>query len=201
MTKSIMIDLDDPRTGKIADVISNKTSKKILSLLSEQELSETYISKNLGIPLNTVGYSIDKLEQAGLIEKSKDFYWSAKGKKIHKYKVSNKRIIISPKSMIRGIIPSVIAVVLLALGIKIFSASQVATNDSTLASSGTSEAMKAIEPYAVSQIVPALSNMAWAWFLLGALTAILIFILWNIKKGSFLNAIRIQRILKSNERR
>ena len=183
MVKSIMIDLDDPRTDKLADVISNKTSKKILSALAEQELTETDLSKNIGIPLNTVGYSIDKLEEVGLIEKAKEFFWSAKGKKIYKYKVSNKRIVISPKSMMRGIIPSIIAVSVIALAIKIFSASkETITRDAATSTAGI-EAMKAIEPSAVSQIVPVLANISWAWFLLGALTALLIFILWNIMKG------------------
>lgn len=184
MTKSIMIDLEDPRTDKIADVISNKTSKKILSTLAEQELTETELSKNIGIPLNTIGYSIDKLEEVGLIEKAKDFLWSTKGKKIHKYKISNKRIVITPKSMLRGIIPSVITVALITLGIKIFNTSKVVTNDSTLASGGASEALKAVPaiPQYSGQIYQAVSSSSWAWFLLGALTALLILVLWNIKK-------------------
>ena len=44
---SIMIDLDDPRTAKIADVISNKTTKKILAELAERELSGGELSSAL----------------------------------------------------------------------------------------------------------------------------------------------------------
>ena len=66
MSNSIMIDLNDPRTEKIADVISNKTSKKILTLLADNELSESEIAKGIGAPMNTVGYNIKKLE--GLLD-------------------------------------------------------------------------------------------------------------------------------------
>mgnify|MGYP001587095673 CR=1 FL=1 len=179
MTKSIMVDLDDPRIDNIADVISNKTSKKILTILSEQELSETDLSKNLNIPLNTIGYSIDKLEQVGLIEKAKDFYWSVKGKKIHKYKISNKRIVISPKSMIKGIIPSIIVVSIITLGIKIFTSSQKVMTENIAPSA--SEVLKAVEPSQIASIPSVLANMTWAWFLLGGLIALLILVLWNLK--------------------
>ncbi len=197
--KSIMIDLDDPRTDKIADVISNKTSKKILSLLAEQELSETELSKNLNIPINTIEYNINKLEQVGLIEKTKGFYWSQKGKKIYKYVISNKKIIISPKSIIKGIIPSLLITSIIALGIKFFvgiespqTMQKAITKDipaiasegaGAIASEGTKivaeEASRIAEPQ-ISQLPNLISSTnAWAWFLLGALTAMLIFLIWN----------------------
>lgn len=36
---ALMIDLDDERAEKIAEVITNKTCKKILSALAEKEMS------------------------------------------------------------------------------------------------------------------------------------------------------------------
>ena len=86
MTKSsINLDLDDPRIGKIADVISNKTTKKILSMLADSSdfgLSESEISNKLEIPANTVNYNVKKLEEVGLIEKTRKILWSEKGKRI-----------------------------------------------------------------------------------------------------------------------
>lgn len=194
--KSIMIDLEDPRTDKIADVISNKTSKKILSHLAEHELSETDLSKALNIPINTIGYNIDKLEQAGLIEKTKGFYWSQKGKKIYTYKLSNQKIIISPSSIIKGIIPALLITSAIALGIKLFVGveSQVQqktltedmpaiASESAIAVAGgemAREVIKETTKIAETQIGQLISSAnAWAWFLLGALTALLIFLLWN----------------------
>src|SRR3989338_4499204 len=95
--KYINFDIDDPRALAIAEAMANKTSKKILSLLSEKEMSESDLASALELPLNTVGYNIDKLLNAGLIEKTKNFFWSVKGKKIPTYKISNKKILISPK--------------------------------------------------------------------------------------------------------
>ena len=119
MTKSsIMIDLDDERSSKIAEVLSNKTSKKILGALAEGEMSETESANILKVPLNTVHYNVKKLEGAGLIEKVKGFLWSVKGKRMHKYRVVNKKIVISPKRMIKNIIPvSIIAVIIIGEGL------------------------------------------------------------------------------------
>lgn len=110
--KYFNIDIDDPRAGAIAEVMSNKTAKKILSLIAEKELSESDIASELKLPLNTVGYNIDKLLKSGLIEKSKTFFWSVKGKKIPTYKLSNKKILISPKRMIPKMSMTVIAAII-----------------------------------------------------------------------------------------
>jgi DNA-binding transcriptional ArsR family regulator len=96
--KYLMFSLDDAKTKSLADVLTNKTCKKILDYLAENEASETEIARDLDLPANTVNYNIKKLLKAGLIEKSKEFFWSVKGKKILRYKVANKKIVISPKS-------------------------------------------------------------------------------------------------------
>ncbi len=215
MTKSsIMIDLDDPRTEKIAEVISNKTSKKILGVLAEREMSETDISRALNLAMNTVNYNVKKLEEAGLIEKVKGFLWSEKGKRIHKYKVVDRRIVISPRSMIRGIIPSVLITGIIALGIKIFvgvnSASNVADNGVSGGGAeifagelGVESAKVAAEPanYGGGALYRALANApnSWAWFFIGALTALLILILWNVKNEKFLNTSKTESFLSINK--
>lgn len=95
--KYLMLDLDDERISNLADVLGNKTSKKIIEYLSDKEASETEIARDLNLAANTVNYNIDKLLKSGLIEKSKNFFWSVKGKKIITYTVSNKKVVISPK--------------------------------------------------------------------------------------------------------
>lgn len=201
MTKSsILIDLEDPRTEKIADVISNKTSKKILSTLAEKELTETEISSQLKIPMNTVNYNIKKLESTGFIEKTKDYFWSVKGKKVHKYKISNKNIIISPKSIVKGIIPAFIITAIVAFFIKIFVGVETASKiseekaitetagaaDTAVATiaEGAVESTRIVLPPAQETLTNVITNGAnsWAWFLLGALITILIIILWNSSK-------------------
>ena len=184
---SIMVNLDDPRTGKIANAISNATCKKILSLLSEKELSESDIASELKIPINTIEYNLKKLVESGLVEKAKNFFWSTKGKKIIIYKVSNKNIVISPKSMIKGIIPALIISGATALGIKLFIDNKVSSisrmaKESAQVASADSAAM--IQPeYGASLYSTLASANLWAWFLMGALVGLLVFLLWNWAKG------------------
>ena len=99
MAKYIAISLDDNKTKYFAEILGNKTCIKILNILSEKELTETDLSEELKIPLNTIDYNIKKLIQAELI-KSNSHFWSVKGKKIPVYTVCNKSIIISPKKKI-----------------------------------------------------------------------------------------------------
>ena len=95
--KFILMGLDDERSKDIAEVLGNKTCKKILDFLSEiKESSEKDISDGLKIPLNTVEYNLNKLIKSGLVEKTKNFFWSSKGKKIELYKLARKHIVISP---------------------------------------------------------------------------------------------------------
>jgi DNA-binding transcriptional ArsR family regulator len=99
MEKSyLMLSLDDDKAKDLADVMGNKTCKKILSILANAERSESDIAKDLSQPMNTVEYNLKKLVSAGLVEKSKDYFWSIKGKRIPVYKLSNKYIVIAPRS-------------------------------------------------------------------------------------------------------
>jgi inhibitor of cysteine peptidase len=97
--KFILMGIDDERSKDIAEVLSNKTCKKILDFLADtKEASEKDISDELNIPINTVEYNLNKLIKSGLVEKSKNFFWSRKGRKIDMYKIVKKHIIISPRS-------------------------------------------------------------------------------------------------------
>ena len=180
--RSLMIDLNDPRTEKIADAISNKTAKKILGLLAEKELSESELAKELGMALNTIEYNIRKLEEAGLIEKLKGFLWSVKGKRIHRYRISNKRIIISPRRMIKGIIPSVLISGAIALGIKIWADSRISrgieyTRGFAMEKSAGASSALATDA-GINDSIMIVAHV-WLWFFAGALAGLLIYLIWN----------------------
>ncbi|MEK6825012.1 MAG: winged helix-turn-helix domain-containing protein [Nanoarchaeota archaeon] len=117
--RSVLIDLDDPRMGVLADVLANKSSKRILSLLAESELSASEVALRLSMPLTTVDYNMKKLARAGLIEKTRSLL-SSKGKLVPVYRVSEKRIVISPRRMLRGIVPAFLVSIFLALGLKLW---------------------------------------------------------------------------------
>jgi len=206
---SIMIDIDDPRADKIAEAISNKTSKKILGLLSEGENSGSEIAKNLGIPLNTASYNLKKLYDAGLVEKAKKVFWSSKGKRMEIYKLSNKQIVISPRKMVRGVMPALIVSVLIALviafsgfgqkydfdfvGERVMSAESTDIVSKGVASDSGSE-VKVLPSEVQDEGTMSESQGSrigslegapnvWAWYLIGAFISLLVLIFWNMKKS------------------
>jgi len=95
--KFILASLEDSKD--LGEIISNKTSKRILEYLSNKnKVSETALAKELSLPLSTVHYNMEKLKESGLIT-SKLFKWSEKGNKIYLYSLANKLIIIAPKKI------------------------------------------------------------------------------------------------------
>jgi uncharacterized secreted protein with C-terminal beta-propeller domain len=120
--KFILMGLDDERAGNIAEVLKNPTCKKILNFLGDiKEASEKDISDSLKTPINTVEYNLKKLIKSGLVKKTKNFFWSVKGKKIPMYKLAKKHIIISPNkkpsmNYLKNILPVIlIAILVIAL--------------------------------------------------------------------------------------
>jgi len=112
----------------MAEALGNPTCKKIIDYLSDNSgKSEEDIAKAMGMKLNTLEYNLKKLLDSGLVEKTKSFFWSKKGKKIPLYKLANKHIIISPKStrpsipMLKAIIPVIISIILIIAIIAILS--------------------------------------------------------------------------------
>ncbi len=197
MTKSsILIDLDDARSEAIAEVLSNKTSKKILSVLADGEKSASDVAAKLDLPLNTASYNLKKLVEAGLIERSKGFFWSRKGKKMELYKVANKKIVIVPKQMVKGVVPVLIFVGLAALGVRWWTQSRIHGGDVTRNVAVEEAALRASDALQVaggelatdaanginSTTVLSIAQSAWLWFLVGALSALLVYLIWNWRK-------------------
>jgi len=127
--KFILMNLNDEISGYVAEALKNPTCKKILNLLGDvKEASEKDIADGLKMPINTVEYNINKLIKSALVEKTKYFFWSVKGKKIPMYKLARKHIIISPNkkpdiNYLKTILPVIlIAAILVAIlsGIYLF---------------------------------------------------------------------------------
>ncbi len=204
----ISFDLDDPRADKLAEALTNKTCKKILGALVEKEMNASEVASNLNLPLNTIGYNLEKLVDAGLIEKSKGFLWSTKGKKIERYKISDRRIVISPKRIGMSILPVIVVLGILAILIKFFlgfaypnvaytpgpqefaakgieserAASDRVTNSA--AGSMYSAANEGASGTGGSSGYDSLVSFGyeWLWFLLGAFAGMIIFLIWNRKR-------------------
>jgi DNA-binding transcriptional ArsR family regulator len=166
-----MISMEDEKSRHLADVLGNKTAKKILDLLAEKEMSENDISKELGIPINTAEYNLKKLINAGLIETSKAFFWSVKGKKIPVYKISNKYIVIMPKkkTKIAGLFATLIVSGLAAGAIRSYE----------IMKSPAEDLVKTTAPMLESANIAATANFGSIalWFFGGALFSLLIYLL------------------------
>ena len=79
----MLFSLEDTRIKSISEILGSKTSKKIIDFLSDvREASEKDISEKLKIPMNTVEYNLKKMIQAGIVEETKNFFWSQKGRNV-----------------------------------------------------------------------------------------------------------------------
>src|SRR3989344_3140778 len=118
--KFILMGLGDENSKDIAEIMKSKSAKRIIDYLAERkEASEKEIADNIGMPLNTAEYNLNKLVKAGLVRKSDKIYWSEKGKRIGMYQMARNHIIISSDkkpslSYLKSILPfiAVFAVIL-----------------------------------------------------------------------------------------
>lgn len=121
----LLINLKDSESKKLAQVISNDTSRKILNFLSKKSATETEMAKELKVPLSTVHYNIQALTKAKLVN-ADEFHYSKKGKEVIHYSLANKYIIIAPKpsskflDSLKKIIPAVLIVGVAAGAMKLF---------------------------------------------------------------------------------
>ena len=187
--KYILISMEDERIKHLSEVLGNKTCKKIIDLLAEEkEASEKDIADKLNAPINTIEYNLKKLVQAELIEKSKNFFWSKKGKKIDMYHLSNKSIIISPKSKVSSKIKSILPVALLSgLGVifvkSFFYLQQTLhVQENANPSLATKSAEAATQIFSDGNIYFNQSSPIWIWFLAGTLFTLVIFTILNWRK-------------------
>src|SRR3989344_7801783 len=118
----LLVDLNESKTKKLAETITSDTSRMILNYLTEKEGVESIIAKELNLPLPTVHYHLQKLQEAGLVT-VEEFHYSPKGRVVNHYKLANKYIIIAPQKVeglrekLKGILP--VAGIVLGIGVVI----------------------------------------------------------------------------------
>jgi ArsR family transcriptional regulator len=97
MEKFIVMSLEDENSKKLAKVLSNDTSLKIMNKLAEKRHSPSELAKVLDMPLSTVQYNLDLLKESNMVKETA-YRYSEKGKKISYYEPVKKLIIIAPES-------------------------------------------------------------------------------------------------------
>ena len=80
---------------KIARLLSNETSIRILKLLNKKSMSAGDLANELQVRLNTLKYNLDSLLEVGLI-RVRQIKWSRKGREVKIYEAVEKVIILLP---------------------------------------------------------------------------------------------------------
>ena len=193
----LMVSLEEDKAKKLAQVLSNDTSRKILDHLSNKKATETELSKELSLPISTVHYNLKALVESRLVEAG-EFHYSDKGKEVLHYSLANKYVIIAPKAVSEGlkdklksILPAIAAIGVIALVL------QYAQNlFGSVSSIGSSSLMKAapVAERAMLESAPAAADMAaqetfamapqaassqpiGLWFAIGAVLCLMIYLL------------------------
>ncbi|MEA1957849.1 MAG: winged helix-turn-helix domain-containing protein [Euryarchaeota archaeon] len=94
--KLLILPLNDKNSKKISQIISNDTARNILDALASNPLSASEIAEKLRIPLSTVQYNLDKLNNAGLVKVERTKY-SEKMKHVKIYAPQRKFVVIVPE--------------------------------------------------------------------------------------------------------
>ncbi len=194
----LLVDLNDPKTKKLAETITSDTSRKILNSLAEQDESEEKLSHKLSIPISTLHYHLEKLKQAGLVI-VEEFRYSKKGREINQYKLAKKYILIAPHSVenawekIKDLLPLVGAAIAMGTIIKMIQW----WNQQSIQATETfaQESSQAIPQAAMMKAAPAITDTLPTitttsspdlalWFFLGSLAIIGVYTLrlWYKKK-------------------
>lgn len=181
----VLVPLQKAQAKKVAQAISNETSRKILSFIEDKDSSETEIAKELKLPVSTVHYNIQALLKSGLIEQ-KRFNYSAKGNKVFYYGLAKKFIIISPKGVsviqkeVRNLITPFVASVIGAgvIGL-VYQAFVVPRVPSAIPLMGAKEAAGTLGAEPANAVVNAFPDIA-VWFLFGAIFALIVYFIVKV---------------------
>lgn len=185
---TIQLDLHDPRLPALTEALSNKTAKVLLDVLSTGPHTVSELVSITKLPFSTVDYTVHKLVKAGLlVQESK--WWSVKGKQVAKYGIAHTQIIISPRPLLKGVLPAVLCSGLFAAGIRLGGfGQQTAHQVSESASFITEESMKIAAGASSSVSSPELVQPGASlvlpdvalWFLLGSFVGIMLLLVWNM---------------------
>ena len=205
----ILLSLEDSKINKIANVVSNDSCKKILNYLADKEATESELAKKLQIPISTVHYNLQQLMDAGLVSVD-EFHYSEKGREVNHYKLANKYIIIAPKGAkkqgLKQKLKNILPVALITAGAAgliqltsnfiqkptLMMGKDAVTERAFAAAPIVEKAMEEAADEAItSPIVAEAADMAmqtplWQnialWFLIGAIFAIMIFLILSFFK-------------------
>ena len=149
----------------------------------------------LNLPISTVHYHLQKLQEANLIS-AQEFHYSQKGREVLHYKLANKYIIIAPKHVsglkekLKGILPAALAALGISAVIKLVQrfSHAVPVTETMQYAADSSESMiadvapeMALKIAAEAPIVQSQPDIA-VWFLVGSLAALVIYVVVDLMR-------------------
>ncbi len=200
----LLVDLNESKIKKLAETITSDTSRKILNYLAEKEQdTEANVAKELGIPISTVHYHLQKLLEAQLVL-AEEYHYSQKGREVNHYKLANKYIIIAPKKVsglkekLKGILPVTVIALGISAVLKIVQMFSGKVGINVMAETAAGEEVMVESARLTADAAPKMAELAQEttaqavgtnlqqgvqqpdiafWFLMGSLSAILIYII------------------------
>lgn len=159
----LQLKLSAKNAKSVAQLLANDTARRIMDVIAEESKSESAVAKELGIPLSTVHYNIQKLVQAGLVH-SEEFTYSEKGKEVRHYKLASQHVIITthPLATLPAALTGLGLSVAVAAGIFFLRTPQ----DAPLAAMRAQADAMTMSAEAVPAV--AAQPAVWPWILLGA---------------------------------
>lgn len=191
--KFVLVSLQEEKAKKLANVLSNDSSRKILDILAEKDATESEIAKKLDIPISTVHYNLKLLVEGGLV-KADEFHYSEKGREVIHYHLANKYIIIAPgsvwgiKEKLRSILPSLLGVGVISWLVHMFRGSSVPL-DPVFKQAASEELARAAPMFGVADSATAAQALPHAtfldglfssvafWFVVGGVVSIVVYLL------------------------
>ncbi|MBD3164457.1 helix-turn-helix domain-containing protein [Candidatus Woesearchaeota archaeon] len=189
--KFILVSLKEEESKELAQIITNRTSRKILDALAEKESTESELSGKLNIPISTIHYNLQALLKAKLVE-ADEYHYSKKGKEVLHYKLANKYIIIAPKSTfglkekLKSILPAAIIAIAGSFAIyaysifqkEIFIGTQLRQARTFAEEAAVDAAPLAVEiPHSQPAIWQSVLHEPALWFLFGCIVTLILIII------------------------
>lgn len=180
----LLVNLEETKAKKIAEVINNDTSRKIIDSLAKNDATESELSKSLKIPISTIHYNLKQLQDAGLVI-VEEFHYSTKGKEVNHYTLANKYIIIAPKSdnsnfleALKKIMPIAIISAAVAFVMQLYNNTSTYSMQKT--AQGAALRTMAFDSTAATEAArPAIATNPVAYFLVGALAVLIIYFVYE----------------------
>ena len=190
----LIVSLDKGESEKLAQVLSNKTARKILDYLgTTNSVTESQIAESLGLPLSTVHYNLKLLMETKLV-KSDEFHYSKKGREVNHYSIANKYIIISPKpvyglkSKLKKILPVLAIMVLYGLICTIITKFLRSSSLTTPALETRAAALNLVKESSPSFDMAAYPHVPWFWwFVIGGTVALVLYIIIDYMYYKYIN--------------